>query len=680
MSLDIGELVGKLSVDDKQFDKGLKDGEQKFQGFGGKITKLATSIGAAAALGFGGAFAAGVGKEAIKAASDLAETQSKVQVIFGKSAKDVEAFGDRAAKAMGQSKQQALDAVSTFAIYGKQAKLSGEHLLDFSTDLTTLASDMASFSNTSPEEAIAAIGSALRGESDPIEKYGVLLNESVIQQKALQMGLIKTTTQALTPQQRVLAATAAIYGQTKAAQHDFARTSSGLANQTRILTAEWENAKTTLGAQLLPYALKFAHTLGEVAEFVKRNQAWITPLVTTLGVMAGVIYTIVTAAKAWTAAQIALNIAMDANPIGLIVLAIAALVAGLIWAYGHVGWFKKLVDNAFRGFKIILGAVVGWIVNTAWPWLQKAWAGIAAGAMWLWHNVLEPVGLGIIAAVRGIAAVAMWLWRNVIWPAAQGIGMAISFVMRIVRSVANLFFWLGRQVVAPVINFMVGYIRFLGAIAMWLWRNALLPAWNGIVSATRFVGSIFAWLYHNAIQPAISGIGAAVTWVWTKILSPAFTLIMGIVHKVGSTFRSVFSAIAGFVTGAFGKAVAIAKGAINGLIDLLNKAIGFINKYLVGGLNKVPGVDFPAIPTLPKLAHGGTVHPTPGGRPVIMGDGGQVEYGLPRSDLLGLLRTAMAASGGGQTITLILRGDGVLQGIRETVRIEGGDPAVLVGG
>jgi hypothetical protein len=67
----------------------------------------------------------------------------------------------------------------------------------------------------------------------------------------------------LTPQQKVLAAQALIYKQTGAAQGDFERTSDGLANKTRILTAQLENAKVTIGNALLPVVLQLANFFSE---------------------------------------------------------------------------------------------------------------------------------------------------------------------------------------------------------------------------------------------------------------------------------------------------------------------------------------------------------------------------------------------------------------------------------
>ncbi len=211
-------------------------------------------VAAVAATAAGAAFAVKYGRDAILAASDLAETVSKVGVIFGDSAKQVEAFAQEAATTLGQSQKQALDAAATFAVFGKSAGLAGDDLVKFSTDFTTLASDLASFNNTSPEEAILAIGSALRGEAEPLRRYGVLLDDASLRQAALELGIISTTKNALTPQQKVLAAQELIFRQTGDAQGDFARTSDGLANSQRILAAQLDNVKTTIGTALLPIA------------------------------------------------------------------------------------------------------------------------------------------------------------------------------------------------------------------------------------------------------------------------------------------------------------------------------------------------------------------------------------------------------------------------------------------
>jgi hypothetical protein len=217
---------------------------------------------------------AGLGTAAFKAAqraSDLAEEQSKVGVIFGDSAKEVLDFSKKAGAALGQSQRQALAAAGTFGTLGKAAGLTGSDLAGFTTQFTTLASDLASFNNTTPEDAIQAIGAALRGEAEPIRRYGVLLDDATLRNKAFQLGLIKTTKDALSPANKSLAAQAVILAQTTDAQGDFARTSGGAANQQRIMQANIENATAAIGNAFLPILEKVLPVLADMAKFVENN-------------------------------------------------------------------------------------------------------------------------------------------------------------------------------------------------------------------------------------------------------------------------------------------------------------------------------------------------------------------------------------------------------------------------
>ena len=238
-----------LAADLKKFNRGINKAEGGLKGFGNSVSKFlgpALIAGAAAA----GAFAVKLGVDAVNAASDLLETQNKVGVIFGESSQAILDFADTSVTALGQTQTQALEAAATFAQFGKAAGLAGSDLVDFSTEFVTLSADLASFNNSSPEEAITALGSALRGEAEPLRRFGVLLDDATLKTKAMEMGISDGTSK-LTTQQKVLAAHAVVLEQTTDAQGDFARTADGLANTTRILSAAVEDAKAEIGLGLV---------------------------------------------------------------------------------------------------------------------------------------------------------------------------------------------------------------------------------------------------------------------------------------------------------------------------------------------------------------------------------------------------------------------------------------------
>ena len=255
---DFARLI--IEADSRPVKNATKD-LSKFDSQSGKTERSISSL----STGFRSLFIAAGGTYAISqlisgfnsltdAGSDLYEAINKGSVVLGQSFNDVERFANTSSMRLGQTKQEAIDAASTFGIIGKSAGLAGNDLSDFSIQFTELASDFASFYNTSPQDAITAIGAAFRGEAEPIRRYGVLMDDATLKQIALKEGIINTTKGALTPQQKVLAASKLIMEQTTDAQGDFTRTSKGLANQQRINKALWEDIAAEIGNKFVPVA------------------------------------------------------------------------------------------------------------------------------------------------------------------------------------------------------------------------------------------------------------------------------------------------------------------------------------------------------------------------------------------------------------------------------------------
>ena len=230
-------------------DKGVNAAQKAF----GNLSK--STVIAGAAIGAATVAVAAFAYKSIQKASDFNEAISKNTVVFGAISKEVENFAQTAGRSLGISETAALAAAGTFATFGKSAGLAGKDLSDFSIGLVTMAADLASFNNTSVDEAINALGSALRGEAEPLRKYGVLLNDTTLKAAATELG-IYSGNKALTAQQKVLAAQKVIFEQTADAQGDFSRTSTGLAAQQKILGATLENIQTNLGQAFLPLFLK----------------------------------------------------------------------------------------------------------------------------------------------------------------------------------------------------------------------------------------------------------------------------------------------------------------------------------------------------------------------------------------------------------------------------------------
>lgn len=196
---------------------------------------------------------AGVGIAATKFASDLGEVQSKVSVVFGEAAGDVEAFAAEAATAYGLSERAALEYSGTLGAIFTAQGLGADAAADLSTSLVGLASDFASFNNLAPEEAFGKLRAGILGESEPLKDLGIAFNAAAVDAKALEMGLGGVSGE-LTEAEKIQARYALIMEQSTTAQGDFARTSDSAANQARIMAAQAEEAAAAFGELILPIA------------------------------------------------------------------------------------------------------------------------------------------------------------------------------------------------------------------------------------------------------------------------------------------------------------------------------------------------------------------------------------------------------------------------------------------
>jgi hypothetical protein len=183
-----------------EMDKaGRVGGERLATGMRSRLGGMAKGVVAPLAAAFAGLKVVDFFRGSVSEASDLAETTSKVGVVFGKNAKQVLTFGQNAATAMGLSKNEALAAAGTFGNLFVSMKLPQEASADMSTSLVKLAGDLASFNNVDPGTALEALRSGLVGETEPLRKFGVNMNDATLHAEALKEGLISNVKDALTP-------------------------------------------------------------------------------------------------------------------------------------------------------------------------------------------------------------------------------------------------------------------------------------------------------------------------------------------------------------------------------------------------------------------------------------------------------------------------------------------------
>lgn len=256
----------------------------------------------------------------------------------------------------------------------------------------------------------------------------------------------------------------------------------------------------------------------------------------------------------------ALNAVMSANPIALVVLAIAALIAGIVLAYKNSETFRNIV--------------------------QAAWAGIKVAAEAAWNFLKDVVWPGLKAAFSAIGDAAMWLWNNAIQPAWQGIKVAIEVAWNYVQFVFSL--WKFAFEVA-------------GAAAMWLWQNAIQPAWEGIRSAFStgwgYVETIF-----NVWKAAWEVAGAGAMYLWKTVIEPVWEGIKSAFQSAWDFISPIFDRLKAGWDSLSGKVTDVAKamgdgirGAFDGVVDIIKAPLHALGDFLAGIPGEVLGVPIPGI-------------------------------------------------------------------------------------
>jgi len=267
MSVTLGDIIAYINVDDS---KALGD----LRGFESTALGRISTFGKNLTLALGTALVGGtviIGKfllDAVGSASDLSETVSKTNIVFGENADQVLGWSESAAESFGLSQSAALSAAGTYGNLFRAMEIGESASADMSTNLVELAGDLASFNNMDPTEVLEKLRSGLSGETEPLKSLGININEALLKEKAFELGLWDGVG-TLDAGAKAQAAYALMVEQTSLAQGDFARTSDGLANQQRILKAKFQDIKDTLGTALLPLITDMASRFND---FISRPE------------------------------------------------------------------------------------------------------------------------------------------------------------------------------------------------------------------------------------------------------------------------------------------------------------------------------------------------------------------------------------------------------------------------
>lgn len=191
------------------------------------------------------------GRGAVNAASDLAESANAVDVAFGDAADRILQLGENASTAVGLSATDFNQFAVQFSGFAKQLTTNEKDIVDVTEEISGRVADFASVMNLEVPDAASKFQSALSGSAEVLRPYGIDVSDAAVKQQALADGIWDGVGN-MTESEKVMGRYRAVMEQTSQMAGDFANTSDGLANQQRVLAAEMENAKATIGEALVP--------------------------------------------------------------------------------------------------------------------------------------------------------------------------------------------------------------------------------------------------------------------------------------------------------------------------------------------------------------------------------------------------------------------------------------------
>ena len=328
---------------------------------------------------------------------------------------------------------------------------------------------------------------------------------------------------------------------------------------------------------LIPIVQDLLPILKEGLTWIKNNLEWLLPVVEGIGIaiatyfvvgkimgFIGAIKTIIGLVKTGTTVFGALNTVMALNPIGLIIGAIAGLIAIFVLLWNKCDWFREFWINLWNKIKEVFGIVVDWLKSA----FQSFMDFLGTAGEWINTNVIQPIiGFfkdlwdGVKECWEGIkdgfqtfldflGTVAEWINTNVIQP-------VIGFFKALWDGIKAV--WDGICLVVKIAIGLIGSIistavQIITLPFMFIWENCkeyVFQAWEWIKSAVstaiNFVSNIITTVF-TAVKDFFSTVWEGIKTIFTNVWNAIVGFITPIVNSIKNTITTVFNAIKNTIT------------------------------------------------------------------------------------------------------------------------------------
>jgi hypothetical protein len=376
----------------------------------GKFDKFSSAMGKAALPAAAVVTAiGGVATAAVNAASDVEQSMGALDSVFGKNADQVKKWASTAAQDVGIGKAAYGQLAAGLGAQLKNMGLGADQALGGTHDLIGLGADLSAAFGGTAADAVEALGSALRGEADPAEKYGLSLSQAKINAKLAEQGLSGLTGTALTAA-KAQAVMQLATEQAGGAVGQFARESDTAAGQAQRNQAAWTDTLAVLGTALLPVVTAVTEKFSELAKWISENSTTVLILVGVIGGLAAAILVVNAGMAIYEAVMIAasaaqwlMNTAMFAFPLTWIVIAIVLAIAAIVLLWNKCEWFRNAVTVVWEWIKNAFANSVDFIkgvLQTLSDFFGRVPGWISSALSGLWNLITAPFK-SAIDAVKG---------------------------------------------------------------------------------------------------------------------------------------------------------------------------------------------------------------------------------------------------------------------------------------
>lgn len=288
------------------------------------------------------------------------------------------------------------------------------------------------------------------------------------------------------------------------------------------------------------------------------------------------------ATKAFSIAQTALDVAMDANPIGLVVIAVTALVGGLILAYKHIKPFRDAVNKVGQDIKKFFTGKLGWEKSVASEFskLGKDFQKFAKKIPQFFKGVGKAIVKAIVIGLALPVGIAVTLMKPLIKPLQNSTKSLIKTVQKQWQSFSK---WLGK-LFDPVAKLWKrvwnGWTRIFSTI----WKSLRKTASSGMKAIERLISPAVkaiekVWTTSwNAIARFFSGIWRTITSLGKSGMQLLQGAISGPLNTISNIWHSAWNSISNFFKGIWDGIKQAAQDGMNGVINVINAGISAINK------------------------------------------------------------------------------------------------------